>query len=55
MSERLARYAKAREDRLAGKYNGAPLYFDFPRLGKVLPAIPKSSQIMLLGGSGIGK
>lgn len=55
MSERLARYNKAREDRIAGKYNGAPLYLDFPRLGTVLPAIPRSSQIMLLGGSGIGK
>lgn len=55
MSDRLARYTKAREDRLQGKYNGAPLYFDFPRLGSIVPVIEKGRQIMILGGSGSGK
>lgn len=52
---RLERYAKAKADRLAGKYNGAPFYHYFPRLGKILPTIPRGKQIMVLGGSGSGK
>lgn len=53
--KRLERYAKAKANRLEGKYNGAPFYHYFPRLGKILPTIPKGKQIMVLGGSGTGK
>jgi hypothetical protein len=53
-SERLERYRRAKQDRIDGKFNGAPLFFSFPRLGELLPVIPKGKQIMLLGGSGVG-
>lgn len=55
MSNRIQRYKQAKQDRLDGKYNGAPFYHSFPRLGKMVPVIPKGKQLMLLGGSGVGK
>lgn len=55
MSRRIERYQQAKQERLLGRYNGAPLYYSFPRLGKLIPVIPKGKQIMLLGGSGTGK
>jgi len=55
VSERLERYKKAKQDRLDGKFNGAPLYHSFPRLGEVVPAIPRGMQLMLLAGNGVGK
>lgn len=55
MSERLLRYKKAKQDRLEGKYNGAPLFFTFPRLAEYIPVIPRGKQLMILGGSGTGK
>lgn len=55
MSNRIERYKEAKENRLAGKYNGAPLFYSFPRLGEVVPIIPRGRQIMTLGGSGTGK
>lgn len=55
MSSRIQRYKQAKADRLAGKYNGAPFYHSFPRLGNIVPAIPKAMQIMTLAGSGVGK
>lgn len=55
MSERVERYKQAKQDRIDGKFNGAPLFFSFPRLGELLPVIPKGKEIMLLGGSGVGK
>ena len=54
-SERLERYRKAKQDRIDGKFNGAPLFFSFPRLGELVPVIPKGRQLMFLGGSGSGK
>ena len=54
MSERLARYKQAKENRLAGKYNGAPLFDSFPRLGEIVPVIPRGMQIMTLAGNGVG-
>jgi len=55
MSNRLDRYKQAKQDRLAGKYNGAPLFYTFPRLGEYVPVIPRGKQLMILGGSGTGK
>lgn len=55
MSERLERYRKAKQNRLDGKFNGAPLYHSFPRLGSIVPAIPRGMQLMLLAGNGVGK
>ena len=55
MSERIDRYKRAKKERLEGKFNGAPLYYSFPRLGEVVPVLPKGKQIMFLGGSGVGK
>lgn len=55
MSDRIKRYKKAKENRLAGKYNGAPLFHSFPRLGSIVPAIPRGMQIMTLAGNGVGK
>lgn len=55
MSERLERYKKAKQDRLNGKFNGAPLFYSFPKIGEYIPIIPKGKQIMILGGSGTGK
>jgi len=55
MSKRIERYKKAKQDRLEGKYNGAPLFYHFPRLGSYIPTIPKGRQLMFLGGSGVGK
>ena len=55
MNNRIKRYQLAKQLRKEGKYNGAPLFYSFPRLGKLIPVIPKGKQIMLLGGSGIGK
>lgn len=52
---RLERYKKAKQDRIDGKFNGAPLYHSFPRLGSVVPAIPRGMQLMLLAGNGVGK
>lgn len=55
MSRRIERYKKAKQDRLEGKFNGAPLFYAFPRLGTLVPVIPRGKQIMTLGGSGTGK
>jgi len=55
MSERLQRYKQAKQDRLTGKYNGAPLFYTFPRLGEYVPVVPRGKQLMILGGSGTGK
>jgi len=55
MSERLERYRKAKQDRLEGKFNGAPLFYSFPRLGEDVPVVPRGKQLMILGGSGTGK
>lgn len=55
MSGRLERYKLAKDNRLAGKFNGAPIFHKFPRLGKIVPTIPKGKQIMTLAGNGIGK
>ena len=55
MSNRIDRYKKAKQDRIEGKYNGAPLFYSFPRLGELVPVIPKGKQMMFLGGSGVGK
>lgn len=52
---RIERYKKNKEARLNGKYNGAPLFHSFPRLGRLIPAIPRGMQIMTLAGSGVGK
>lgn len=54
MSKRINRYKQAKQDRLDGKYSGAPLFYSFPRLGTYVPVIPKGKQLMLLGGSGVG-
>lgn len=55
MSIRLERYAEERKNRLEGRFNGAPLFYSFPKLGQLIPVIPKGKQIMLIGGSGTGK
>jgi len=55
MSNRIERYKRAKKERLEGKFNGAPLFYSFPRLGQYVPIIPRGKQIMTLGGSGTGK
>ena len=54
MSNPIERYREAKKRRLEGKFNGAPLFHSFPRLGTLIPAIPRGSQVMLLAGSGTG-
>lgn len=55
MSKRLDRYKEGKENRLAGKFNGAPLFHAFKRLSTIVPAIPKGMQVMTLAGNGVGK
>lgn len=55
MSSPVVRYRAAKQRRLDGKYNGAPLFYSFPRFGELVPAIPRGCQVMLLAGSGTGK
>ncbi len=55
MSNRIQRYKQAKQNRIEGKYNGAPLFYSFPRLGEIIPVISKGKQLMILGGSGSGK
>lgn len=54
MSSPVVRYRAAKQRRLDGKYNGAPLFYSFPRFGELVPAIPRGCQVMLLAGSGTG-
>lgn len=55
MSSRIGRYIENKEIRERGGFTGAPLFFRFPRLGSIVPVIPRAKQIMFLGGSGAGK
>lgn len=53
--KRLERYKQFRQNRLDGKFNGAPFFHSFPRLGKIVPSIPRGMQLMILAGNGVGK
>lgn len=55
MSNRVQRFKEYRQRREEGKFNGAPLYYTFPRVGQSVPMYPRGKQMMLLGGSGTGK
>ena len=55
MSKRLERYREAKQNRLGGKYNGAPFFHSFPRLGQIIPSLMKGTQVLTIAGSGVGK
>lgn len=54
-SKRKEHYKENKANRLEGKHVGVPLYKYFPKLGVVMPTIPKQTQIMFTAGSGVGK
>jgi hypothetical protein len=53
--ERYNAYLANKKLREEGHYIGVPLFKKFPRLANYFPTIPKSTQIMLTAGSGVGK
>jgi len=48
-------YLKEKENKDNGFLNGIPLYYTFPKLGKIIPSIPKGYPILMTANSGIGK
>ena len=48
-------FLKNKERRELGKLNGLPWHLVFPRLGEIIPVLPKGIQIMFTANSGIGK
>lgn len=53
--DNINRYKELKQQRLNGKFNGAPLFYSFPLLGSLIPVISKGNQIMTIAGSGVGK
>lgn len=48
-------YLQERANRELGKVNGIPWFYTFPKLGSIIPAIPKGYSILWTAGSGVGK
>lgn len=48
-------YLQEKKDREVGKLNGIPWFYTFPKLGKVIPTIPKGYPILWTANSGVGK
>lgn len=48
-------FLQNKQDRIDGKYNGIPWYHVYPRLGALIPVIPRKTQILWTANSGVGK
>jgi len=55
VQERKEYYLQQRNNRGQNKINGIPWYLVFPKLGKLIPSIPKNYQILLTANSGVGR
>lgn len=55
VKERKQYYLQRREENEKGIVKGIPWGLVFPKLGSILPVIPPGYQMMITGGSGIGK
>lgn len=53
--ERLQVYHKESQNREEGVLNGIPLFYTFPKLATILPAIPNGYPILWTANSGVGK
>ena len=48
-------YLQERSNRDLGKVNGIPWFYTFPKLGSIIPSIPRGYPILWTANSGIGK
>jgi hypothetical protein len=48
-------YLQRKVDREVGKVNGIPWFYTFPKLGKIIPSLPKGYPILWTANSGVGK
>lgn len=53
--ERKLKYIEERDNKVNGVLNGIPLFYTFPRFGKVVHSIPRGYPILWTANSGIGK